>query len=417
MGGTWRTDDHPRWAGSAHALASCSRTAPPTARQLITRAGGGKGKRKKEKRKKSRKKEEDSGTLCWRGHLERLISPTVDQKSRPREPTSSLFLSPLAMLEGWGFPQPRQLTATVAYRLPDEFRRPGGQSEHSRNQKRGRPVDSFLEGPVYVRETGTLYVTDIPYGRVFAVDLATGAWRLVVEYEGGEPNGMAWHPAERRLYVADFCRGILRLDPATGRVETLLDRWNGEHLRGPNDLVLGGDGSVFFTDQGMTGLQDPTGRVFRLHPPTGRVDLLLRNCPSPNGLVLDAAETTLFVAQTRDNAVWCAPLYPDGSVQRTGRFASYGGVGGPDGLALDVEGNLFVAHSTLGCVFVHRPNGLPLARIQSPAGHGTTNLTWGGPDLKTLYIVESQSGSILTVPWHCPGVLGKLYAGWMEHDH
>jgi gluconolactonase len=71
----------------------------------------------------------------------------------------------------------------------------------------------------------------------------------------------------------------------------------------------------------MTGLQDPTGRVFRLHM-DGRVDVLLRNCPSPNGLVVNKAETGSFVAMTRDNSVWHAPLYPDGSVQRTVRFSS-----------------------------------------------------------------------------------------------
>lgn len=75
-------------------------------------------------------------------------------------------------------------------------------------------------------------------------------------------------------------------------------------------------------------------------------------------------------------------------------------------MAMDEEGNVFVAHSTLGTVFVHRKDGTPRARISvESSGKGSTNLTWGGPELKTLYIIESEAGSILTVDWHCKGVL------------
>lgn len=266
-------------------------------------------------------------------------------------------------------------------------------------------MDSFLEGPV-VRGR-TLYLTDIPYGRIFAVNLLTKEWNLIIQYEG-EPNGLAWSEHHQQLLIADFKLGILGLNPdAPGekKVVTLMDRFNGERLKGPNDLVVREDGTIIFTDQGMTGLQDPTGRVYRISP-NGRTDVLLRNCPSPNGLVLDTLGKSLFVAMTRDNSVWLAPLYPDGSVQRTGRFSSYFGVGGPDGMATDEEGNIFVAHSTLGTVFVHNKDGSPRMKISVEAsGKGSTNLTWGGEDLKTLYIVESESASILTVSWHCKGII------------
>ena len=173
-------------------------------------------------------------------------------------------------------------------------------------------------------------------------------------------------------------------------------------------MIVSSRGTVFFTDQGMTGLHDPTGRVFRLNL-DGSWNILLNNCPSPNGLVLDQSESGLFVAMTRDNSVWYVPFYPDGRPQRTGRFSSYYGTGGPDGMASDEEGNIFVAHSSLGVVFVHRSNGEPFARIESTVGRGTTNLTWGGSQGKTLYITESQSGSVLIVEWHCQGILsGQL---------
>lgn len=110
--------------------------------------------------------------------------------------------------------------------LPEHFRRPGT-SKHSRNQKRGRPLDSFLEGSIYVPTIALLFVTDIPYGRIFSVNSITAEWSLVVEYDG-EPNRMAWNPVSRTIVIADFKQGILSLDPETRQLETLASRYHGE---------------------------------------------------------------------------------------------------------------------------------------------------------------------------------------------
>lgn len=99
---------------------------------------------------------------------------------------------------------------------------------------------------------------------------------------------------------------------------------------------------------------------------------------------------------TRDN-VWYVPFLPDESVQQIRRFSSYYGIGGPDGMAQDTEGNILVAHSTLGTVFIHPTNGESLMKIMSHEGIHTTNVTWGGASLDVLYIVESESGTILKI--------------------
>ncbi|KAE8369691.1 hypothetical protein BDV27DRAFT_140990 [Aspergillus caelatus] len=268
--------------------------------------------------------------------------------------------------------------------LPHEFRRPGF-SEHSINQKRGKPLDSFLEGPIYVSSLDLLFVTDIPCGRIFSID-SNANWTLVTEYDG-EPNGLVWNHITKKIGIADFKQGILEDDPISKELKTIVARFQGERLNGPNDLVISADGVIYFTDQGMTGLQDPTSRVFRLYP-DGRLQLLISNGPSPNRLVLSRDEKALFVAMTRDNAVWYVPLLSDGSY----------GIGGPDGMAQDADGNILVAHSTLGLFM----------KIKSPRGAHTTNLTWGGPSMNVLYIVESETAAILRVDWHCQGWLMKL---------
>ncbi|RAQ76639.1 hypothetical protein COH20_010803 [Aspergillus flavus] len=145
--------------------------------------------------------------------------------------------------------------------LPQNFRRIG-LSEHSIIQKRGKPLDSLLEGPIYVSTLDLLFVTDIPYGRICSID-SNANWTLVTEYDG-EPNGLVWnHITKNIIIIADFKQGILELDPTSRELQIIASRYQGERLKRPNDLVITADGVIYFTDQGMTGFQDPTGRVFR----------------------------------------------------------------------------------------------------------------------------------------------------------
>ena len=128
---------------------------------------------------------------------------------------------------------------------------------------------------------------------------------------------------------------------------------------------------------------------------TDRLDCLIDTGISPNGLVLDPTETVLFVAMMRDNAVWRVPLMKDGSVSKVGRFCSTFGASGPDGLTMDKAGRLFVAHASLGHVFVFAPNGELIARIKSCAGASCTNVAIGGPNRDRLYVTESATGTVL----------------------
>jgi gluconolactonase len=273
--------------------------------------------------------------------------------------------------------------------LPSEFRR-ARRTAWSEANKGGAAVDCFLEGPCF-DASGNLYCSDIPNGRIFRVNSA-GAWTLVAEYDG-EPNGLKVR-ADGTLLVADYRRGLLAVDPANGSVEPVLARRHSESFRGLNDLALAAGGDVYFTDQGQTGLHDPSGRVYRLRA-SGQLDLLLANVPSPNGIALDAAERVLFVAATRGNEVWRVPLQPDGGVSKVGRFVSLFGTSGPDGLAMAEDDSLCVAHASLGAVFVFAASGEPRWRIASCTGKTTTNLAFGGKARSTLYITESSTGSIL----------------------
>ncbi len=112
--------------------------------------------------------------------------------------------------------------------------------------------------------------------------------------------------------------------------------------------------------------------------------------------MLDPTETVLFVAMTRDNAVWRLPFMKDGSVSKVGRFCSTFGASGPDGLTMDKSGRLFVAHASLGHVFVFAQNGELIARIKSCAGPSCTNVAIGGANRDRLYVTESATGTVLS---------------------
>jgi gluconolactonase len=285
---------------------------------------------------------------------------------------------------------PKLIETRVFSAMPENFRRKGVRTEWADANRPGHPADCFIEGPSF-DAAGNLYVVDIPFGRIFTV-APDGSWSLAIEYEGW-PNGLKISP-EGRILVADYMHGIMELDAKAGRMRKVLTSRNSESFRGCNDLHLARNGDIYFTDQGQTGLHDPTGRVYRLAT-NGRLDCLIDTGPSPNGLVLDPNEAVLFVAMTRDNAVWRLPFMRDGSVSKVGRFCSLFGPSGPDGMTMDRAGRLFVAHASLGHVFVFAPNGELIARIKSCAGPTCTNVAIGGPSSDRLYITESATGSVL----------------------
>jgi len=255
---------------------------------------------------------------------------------------------------------------------------------------------NFLEGPSFDRE-GNLLCVDVQAGRVYRIS-PQGEWEVLAEYDG-IPNGLKVH-RDGSAYIADRKRGIMVVDPARATLDCLLPGpKTGESFLGLNDLIFAANGDLYFTDQGRTGLQSPTGRVWR-YTAAGKLDCLIDNAPSPNGLVLNVRETALFVAVTRANAVWRIEL--DDPARRTGLFVQLFAAG-PDGLALDQSGHVVVAHPTVGAVWVFSRIGEPLYYLKSCAREMTTNVAYGGDDNRTLYITESRSCSILMARLPVPG--------------
>jgi gluconolactonase len=298
------------------------------------------------------------------------------------------------------FKAPPEIGTEVFTRIPDQYRKSGQLSpERILAGKGSLKTDSYIEGPTFDRD-GNLYIVDIAFGLIYQIN-PQGQVKLVVEYDG-EPNGLKIHH-DGRIFVADHKNGVMLLDPESGSIKPYIGRYKTESFKGLNDLVFSKAGALYFTDQGQSGLQDPSGRVFCLDT-SGNLNCLLNNVPSPNGIALNLEENFLYIAVTRANSVWRAMLLADGSITRVGNFIQLSGGSGPDGLAVDQAGNLYVAHAGLGSVWKFSAQGEPLLRIRSCAGMMTTNLAFGGKDNQDLFITESESGSILRARMDTPGL-------------
>ncbi|KPI44945.1 Gluconolactonase [Cyphellophora attinorum] len=277
---------------------------------------------------------------------------------------------------------PPVIKASLHVKIPDAVR--CSDESEWRGGFAGGYQNIFLEGPTILK-----------------VDKDKNVTRCI-KYDG-EPNGMAIR-ADGKFVVADYKQGMLLFDPSTNQISPLLTRKNLERFKGPNDVIVSSKNEIYFTDQGQTSMTDQTGRVYRLHSDGTKIDMLVANGVSPNGLVLSPDERFLYVAMTRSNEVWRLPLHEDGSTSKVGVFFRSFGNAGPDGLAMDEEGSLFVCHPSLGAVFVVDKHGLPKVRIDSGTdGINLTNCTFGGPEGKTLFITDSLLGNVQTVEWHCRG--------------
>ena len=254
----------------------------------------------------------------------------------------------------------------------------------------GRSMGSFLEGPDFDAD-GNMYVVDIPFGRIFCLT-ASGHWRVVTEYDGW-PNGLKVLPGGR-LVVADHKIGLIGIDIASGARDILVDSVNGDPLLGLNDLTIAGNGDLYVTDQGQTGMHDPRGRVLRITKERA-VDVIISNGPSPNGLVFDAGRGWLYVAMTRANAVWRVPMV-DGRASKVGIAIQLTGGIGPDGLALDPYGNLLVAHPPVG-IWHFDSSNMVSTLFATEQDSYVTNLVVRHSDNRTrIFATDSRNGRIVT---------------------
>ena len=248
---------------------------------------------------------------------------------------------------------------------------------------------TFTEGPLW-HPDGFFYFVDLRVNRLHKIVPGQAA-ELVLD-PTGEANGTTFDLEGRLVMCEGGKRRIARMN-ADGQVEALVERYEGKRFNRPNDVVCKSDGSIYFTDPGLRVPLDkrelPYAAVYRIAP-DGALSLVA-DCEYPNGLAFSPDERTLYVANSRWAAyIHALELNDDGTLRRRRIFADMSSDepdGVPDGMKVDVEGNVYCTGP--GGVWVFAPDGRHLGTIRPP--EIPANLAFGGTDRRTLFFTARTS--------------------------
>jgi gluconolactonase len=263
----------------------------------------------------------------------------------------------------------------------------------------------FTEGPAADR-SGNVYFSDIPNERIHKVDVE-GKLSIIRE-KTNHANGLMLN-AKGEIVACEGDGQVAAYSPDGKSRRVLADTYNGKRFNSPNDLVIDKQGGVYFTDPRFPVPKSlPQGKtaVYYLAA-AGKVSRLIDDLPNPNGVILSPDEKTLYVIPSGQAEMMAYAVEAPGKIGKGRVFCTLkqrreGEKGGGDGLTVDVKGNLYIT-SGLG-LQVFAPDGKLLGIIRLP--EQPANVTFGGKDLKTLYVTAHTS--LYTVPMEVEGHLFAL---------
>jgi gluconolactonase len=247
----------------------------------------------------------------------------------------------------------------------------------------------FTEGPVW-DPAGFLYVSDEEQNKIYKLALNGQKAELILL---GDPDGNTYDREHRLIDCASVLRAIIAVS-SDGHYQVLADRFEGKRFNSPNDVVIGPDGAIYFTDPTLDLVKGekqeiPFQGVYRLDS-KGDVRLLTKELTQPNGLAFSPDGKRFYVDDSEQRIIRVYDFHADGSITNGRVFGEERGgphEGVPDGIKVDEHGNLFVAGPK--GIWVWDAEGHHLGTIEMP--EQPTNLTWGDKDYHTLYITATTS--------------------------
>jgi gluconolactonase len=261
----------------------------------------------------------------------------------------------------------------------------------------------FTEGPVW-DDSGYLWVSDETLNKIFKVNVATGEKQATISL--GDPDGSTYDKQHHILDCASVLRAIIRLSPDGKQYTIVANQYEGKKLNSPNDVVLGPDGAIYFTDPNMDlpkgeKQELPFAGVYRIGA-DGHVRLLTKDMKEPNGLAFSPDGKRLYVDDDDRKNIRVYDFGRDGTLSNGRIFGTEpwpddGEV--PDGMKVDLHGNLYVVGPR--GIWVWDANGRHLGTIVVP--EQPANLTWGGADYSILYITAGTS--VYKIPTRAHGFI------------
>lgn len=247
----------------------------------------------------------------------------------------------------------------------------------------------FTEGPMW-DPAGFLYVSDETINKIFRVH-PDGKKDEVIAL--GDPDGNTFDRHNRLIDCASVLRAIIEVTP-DGKYKILADHFEGKRLNSPNDVIVGPDGALYFTDPTLDLVagekqEIPFQGVYHLDE-SGTVRLLTKDLTQPNGLAFSPDGKKFYVDDSKQRNIRVYDVAPDGTLTNGRIFGEEPGGKGegvPDGMKVDEKGNIFVTGPK--GIWVWDANGNHLGTISMP--EQPANLTWGDPQYGTLYITATTS--------------------------
>jgi gluconolactonase len=247
----------------------------------------------------------------------------------------------------------------------------------------------FTEGPMW-DTAGFLYVSDETINKIYRV-YPDGRKEEVIAL--GDPDGNTFDRRHRLIDCASVLRAIIEVSP-DGKYKILADRYEGKKFNSPNDVIVGPDGALYFTDPTLDLVagekqEIPFQGVYRLDD-KGNVQLLTRDLTQPNGLAFSPDGKKFYVDDSEQRNIRVYDVAHDGALSNGRIFGEEPGEkndGVPDGIKVDKNGNLFVTGPK--GIWVWDAKGKHLGTIIMP--EQPANLTWGDMEYRTLYITATTS--------------------------
>ena len=217
----------------------------------------------------------------------------------------------------------------------------------------------------------------------------------------GNTNGMTVY-MDGSIYACDFGQGAIVKFSPEGKCDTVVSGYLGRRFNRPNDLAFDANGNLFFTDPKSYDKDTLDGVVYMISKKDGKVKPVYYGMGFPNGIAFSPDAKYAFVCESALHRILKFSINEDGSFINPVVFADMPG-GDPDGIAFDIEGNLYAAHFGGGAIYVFNPEGELKYKIKTP-GKKPSNLEFAGNDMKTLYITEDETNSVYKTKVDIPGL-------------